>query len=695
MSKIDFMKKILRHTAILGIASALFVGAVLAEDAPYKTGEEPIAPGVVHESHYWNTNYGPIRFEVLECDLTNPNLDLRLVAGQGEYTERATVPAMAENTGAVAMINGDFFNMALQGSPIGPSLVNGQLGSSPAVIEGIYSLGITADNTAIIEAMSYNGSVTAADGATFPIDGLNKTYYWHDPSGQESHTNTIQMYNDLWGSSSRGHSDNTEVLIGADGTVEQISRRSTFPFEVPDGKTILQVNGIGETFIDAHCPIGSKVQITSQVLPDRNWKFLVGGHALLADNGHMVPYYKDLSSLAGTRARTAAAVSQEGKTLWLITAEGRTNRSVGAQLSTMGYFMEYLGAWRAVNLDGGGSTTMVVQHLGETTLSTVTAPEGNGMLRPVVNGIGIYNSTPVGDVAGFVTSGPSEMVVGETRSFGVTKAWDANYHALSVNAADYSITSANGMGAAAGLNYVALQPGAETVNITSSSGATVSRSLNILGEEGLTSLRVETDQFMVSDGSVVHATLYGTKTDGTEVLLDPRVVNWSVEGFSGSGSNGYLTIDATGDAANGKIVASLGSLRGEALLGNNSYNLLDLYIDNTTYWLNGDSYSLDQPPIIVEGRTMVPLRLITEALGGQVTWTDHETPIAIEYGGHHIALTVGDRAATVDGNTVETDVPAQIVGDRTLVPIRFVSEQLGMDIVYDDASRCVSICALK
>ena len=78
-----------------------------------------------------------------------------------------------------------------------------------------------------------------------------------------------------------------------------------------------------------------------------------------------------------------------------------------------------------------------------------------------------------------------------------------------------------------------------------------------------------------------------------------------------------------------------------------------------------------------------------------MTWTDHETPIAIEYGGHHIALTVGDRTATVDGNTVETDVPAQIVGDRTLVPIRFVSEQLGMDIVYDDASRCVSICALK
>lgn len=695
MKKIRFLSKLIRHTAVLSIVSALFVGAVMAEDAPYKTGEEPIAPGVIHESHYWNTNYGPIRFEVLKCDLSNPNLDLRLVAGQGEYTERATVPAMAENTGAVAMLNGDFFNMALEGAPIGPSLVNEQLASSPAVIQGIYSLGITADGTAMIEAMSYNGSVRAADGAVFPIDGLNKTYYWHDPSGQESHTNTIQMYNDLWGSSSRGHADNTEVLIGYDGTVEQISRGATFPFEVPDGKTILQVNGNAEAFINAHCPIGSKVQITSQIIPDRNWTFLVGGHALLADQGHMVNYYKDLSSLAGTRARTAAAVSQDGKTLWFVCAEGRTNRSVGAQLSTMGYFMEYLGAWRAVNLDGGGSTNMVVRHLGETNLSTVVAPEGFGALRPVVNGIGIYNSTPVGQIAGFETTGPETMVVGESRSFGVSKAWDANYHALGVNSADFTLSSAGGLGASAGMNYVALQTGNETVQITSNSGVTESRNVNIIGEEGLTSLRIDTDQFMVSDGSVVYATLYGTKTDGSEVLLDPRVVNWSVEGFSGSGTNGVMTIESTGNLANGKIVATLGGLRGEALLGNNAYNLLDLYIDNTNYWLNGESYVLDQPPIIIENRTMVPLRLITEVLGGQVEWTDNDEPIHITYGGHNISLTLDDTTAIVDGVRVETDVPAQLAGNRTLVPIRFVSEQLGMDIVYDDATRCVSICALK
>ena len=695
MKRFNLWKKVLRHTVLLSLAGALFAGAIMAEDAPYKTGEETIAPGVVHESHYWNTNYGPIRFETLRCDLTNPNLDLRLVAGQGEYTHRATVPAMAQNTGAVAMLNGDFFNMALQGAPIGPSLINGQLGSSPAVIAGIYSLGITADNTAMIEAMSYNGSVTAPDGASFPIDGLNKTYYWHDPSGQESHTDTIQMYNDLWGSSSRGHASNTEVLVGADGTVEQISRGSTFPFEVPDGKTILQVNGLAETFVNAHCPIGAKLTIVSQVLPDRNWKFLVGGHALLADNGHMVPYTKDLSALGGTRARTAAAVSQDGKTLWFITAEGRTGRSVGAKLSTMGYFMEYLGAWRAVNLDGGGSTNMVVKHFGDTNYSTVTAPEGFGALRPVVNGIGIYNSAPIGPVAGFDVTGPTEMVVGETKSFAVTRAWDNNVHLLTVNNADYSITSGAGKTAAAGLNVVALASGDETITITSTSGVSQSRQLKILGEEGLKSLRVETDQFMVSDGSVVHATLYGTKKDGTEVLLDPRIVDWSVEGFSGSGDSGYVTIASTGDVANGKIVASLGNLRGEATLGNNSYNLLDLYLDDDTYWLNGQSHTLDQPPVIKNGRTMVPLRLITEALGGTVNWDDNDAPILIDYAGHQIELTLDSTTAKVDGTEVETDVPAQLIGSRTLVPIRFVSEQLGMDIVYDNDSRSVSIVALK
>lgn len=695
MGKCLFLKRTIRSFLTLGLCSFLFISGIHAADAPIKNGEEPIAPGVVRESYHWGTSYGNIIFEVLRCDLTDPYLDLRLVAGQGEYNQKATVPAMAQRTNATAMLNGDFFNMLLEGAPIGPSIINGQLASSPADIQDIFSLGITADNTASIEAMAYNGKLTATDGVSFPIDGLNKTYYWHDPSGAESHTNLIQMYNDMWASSSRGHATNSEILVNAQGVVEQISYGKTFPFSVPDGKTILQVNGKAETFIKQHCPIGSKVTIHSQVIPDKKWKFLVGGHALVVDQGHMVPYTKDLNALAGIRARTAAGVSADGKTLWFVCAEGRTNRSAGAQLSTLGYFMQYLGAYRAVNLDGGGSTTMVLKHYGENTLSTVIAPEGNGWLRPVVNGIGIYNSAPLGEISSFETSGPTSMVVGETVKFGVGKAVDEYFHPITANPGDFTISSDNGYGASSGLYYLGLKTGTETITFTHHSGLTEKRTIQIQGAEGFKNIFMKTNQFMVSNGAVVKATLYGTKRDGQVVMLDPRVATWQLDGFEGTANAGTITVSDTNDFANGQIIAQIGNLKAEAWLGNNEYNLLDLYIGDNTYWLNGETHTLDQPPIATKGRTLVPIRLVTEALGGDVQWIDKDTPITISYKEHHIELMLDSTDVIVDGEKCTLDVPAQVKKNRILLPIRFISEHLGMAVNYAQVTQCVSVCGLK
>ena len=695
MGKCLFLKRTIRSFLTLGLCSFLFISGIHAADAPIKNGEEPIAPGVVRESYHWGTSYGNIIFEVLRCDLTDPYLDLRLVAGQGEYNQKATVPAMAQRTNATAMLNGDFFNMLLEGAPIGPSIINGQLASSPADIQGIFSLGITADNTVSIEAMAYNGKLTATDGVSFPIDGLNKTYYWHDPSGAESHTNLIQMYNDMWASSSRGHATNSEILVNAQGVVEQISYGKTFPFSVPDGKTILQVNGKAETFIKQHCPIGSKVTIHSQVIPDKKWKFLVGGHALVVDQGHMVPYTKDLNALAGIRARTAAGVSADGKTLWFVCAEGRTNRSAGAQLSTLGYFMQYLGAYRAVNLDGGGSTTMVLKHYGENTLSTVIAPEGNGWLRPVVNGIGIYNSAPLGEISSFETSGPTSMVVGETVKFGVGKAVDEYFHPITANPGDFTISSDNGYGASSGLYYLGLKTGTETITFTHHSGLTEKRTIQIQGAEGFKNIFMKTNQFMVSNGAVVKATLYGTKRDGQVVMLDPRVATWQLDGFEGTANAGTITVSDTNDFANGQIIAQIGNLKAEAWLGNNEYNLLDLYIGDNTYWLNGETHTLDQPPIATKGRTLVPIRLVTEALGGDVQWIDKDTPITISYKEHHIELMLDSTDVIVDGEKCTLDVPAQVKKNRILLPIRFISEHLGMAVNYAQVTQCVSVCGLK
>lgn len=182
---------------------------------------ETISPGVVREEHIVDYDGKSTVINLLKCDLTNPYLNLSVVAGKGKYTKRATVSEMANATDATALVNGDFFNMILQGSPEGPSIIEGKLQSSPCVYTGLYSLGITSDNTAMIEQISFSGKVTAPNGKSYPIDGLNKSYYWYEPTNEYSHQNKIQLYNDFWASKSRGDKKNTEILVNSDGVIRK------------------------------------------------------------------------------------------------------------------------------------------------------------------------------------------------------------------------------------------------------------------------------------------------------------------------------------------------------------------------------------------------------------------------------------------------------------------------------------------
>lgn len=680
-------------TAIL-LMVVLVIPAGRADAAEaVKTYSSPISAGVVQETYQWQTSYGNIMLRVLKCDLTNPGFDMKLIPGAGEYTRRATVSNMATRTDAVALTNGDFFNTALQGAPIGPSMLDGRLASSPAVIIGLYSLGVDSNRKARIEPIIFYGSVTAADGTTFPIDGLNKTNYWHDPSGAESHTDTIQMYNDFWGSPSRGHRSNSEVLVNADGIVERIDYGNTLPYEVPDHKTILQVNGAAETFIRDHVAVGDKITIDHGVSPNPGWTFLVGGHALVADNYQMVPYTKDLNALGGVRARTFAGVSEDGNTLWLVTAEGRTSRSAGITLSSMGYFMQQLGVYRAVNLDGGGSTTMVSKPLGAFQHEVMTYPEGYGAERPVVNGIAIFNEAPQGPISGLELKGPKTMVVGESGMYEVVGAWDANYHPHDPNEITYEWQEQQGLGAWGGAYFLALQPGATTVQAIGSNGVVQNVPLTIQGSEAITSLRLVHDQSVIHETADVNLSLEATLTDGRTIGLSPQVATWHMSGFDGQidGISGWAHLETFDDIPIGYISAQIGDKQTAVQLYNGAFHTLDLRIGQTTLWVNGESSQMDVAPHIIQGRTMVPLRFVTQALGGDITWHPETRRITLMKDQTVIEMGIDETIARVNGTEVMLDSPAIIVADRTFVPIRFVSEALGMQVDYDDTAQRVRI----
>ncbi len=97
---------------------------------------------------------------------------------------------------------------------------------------------------------------------------------------------------------------------------------------------------------------------------------------------------------------------------------------------------------------------------------------------------------------------------------------------------------------------------------------------------------------------------------------------------------------------------------------------------------HGFSFKFDTPPVIREGRTLVPVRALTEGLGATVTWTAQTKTVIIEKDGTKIELQLANQKAFVNGKEVILEVPPTSLNNRTVVPLRFIAEQFGYKIEF-------------
>lgn len=93
-------------------------------------------------------------------------------------------------------------------------------------------------------------------------------------------------------------------------------------------------------------------------------------------------------------------------------------------------------------------------------------------------------------------------------------------------------------------------------------------------------------------------------------------------------------------------------------------------------------HTMEVAPYTVEGRTMVPVRIIEETFDADVQYIHEESKVVIKLGDKTISMIIGEDVANVNGETVKLDVPSVETNGRTLVPLRFVSETLGFDVKY-------------
>ena len=119
--------------------------------------------------------------------------------------------------------------------------------------------------------------------------------------------------------------------------------------------------------------------------------------------------------------------------------------------------------------------------------------------------------------------------------------------------------------------------------------------------------------------------------------------------------------------------------------------VIKLQVGNKTALINDTTYTLEASPTIVNGRTMVPLRFVGEAFGATFEYDAIFKIIDINFGEQEIKMQIGRKVAFVNGKEMSLDVAPYIVNGRTLVPIRFISEVFGSNVVWDGTTKTVTI----
>jgi hypothetical protein len=106
---------------------------------------------------------------------------------------------------------------------------------------------------------------------------------------------------------------------------------------------------------------------------------------------------------------------------------------------------------------------------------------------------------------------------------------------------------------------------------------------------------------------------------------------------------------------------------------------------------NRAQFKFDVPPVIKEGRTLIPVRAITEGLGATVEWNAEEGKVTITKDGTSIELFIDNNVALVNGEEVEMDTQAEIMSSRTVVPLRFIAETFGLDVNWNSDDETIEI----
>ncbi len=516
------------------IAGLLFCYSVLLSADWQTVSTTTVGPGVVHihlveSTEPWNMN-------ILEMDLTNPNLAIESVKAKDAlygYEGTSSMAARSSFTGhrVVGALNADFFGDG--GVPVNAQIIKGELLKTPYHYS---TIGFDWRDSPFIGLISFTGFVETHN-QSHSINGVN----------QERNTDQLILFNSYQSTSTGTNQWGKELLIAplegwmVNDTLRYVIEKIenyTGNMSIPKGKAVLSAHGTAIDFF-ANSQVGDTVTLALTLKPNENkLQELVGGFPQIVKNGsnYALQGYAEeggnSSFATAYHPRTAIGYNADKTKLFFFAMDGRQDGlSRGMSLPELADFMIARGVYQGLNLDGGGSTTIVVN-------GSIRNSPSDGHERAVSNALLVVSSAAEGSLHE-VQIEPDKQILfrGDDVQF-TASGWDANYNPKSLHGDSilFVVDSSLGMVSTEG-HFTATQNGGDGYVYLHYGAFSDSAHIHI---RGVRQIDLEPDSCVTDSLHTVQFTIKATEDNGMPITLEGSNYAWQVSDTT------IGTIDANG-----------------------------------------------------------------------------------------------------------------------------------------------------
>ena len=579
-------KKLIGILLVLGMTSATYTyGAVLHE---IRT-EETITKGAVHINDQLLMSKGWRNVHILKVNLNDPNVSVAPIES-ATGTQRQTLLQMVTDSGAVAGVNADYFDMSsLTTNSLGMFIKDNQLGhgynsnySELGINKNMATFMIDTSNTPSMEyygvsiRIHSNGTLVGAAGSKNSIPGTITRPIVVDGTYYETTNNIVSKHPTLY------------TIVVEDQVVTYLSKSGEKVTIPKNGYVIMVPQSLANDYY-SKMKVGSKVQVEETLYLKSgvtqavsNMKMGVGGSGIIMKNGAAYTGAAHTVSPKLNVARTIVATIKGSNEILLMTIDNGSGYT-GINHSEIVELLKRYHVQDAMYLDGGGSTTFVSRNTGSLTPTLQNNPS-DGSQRKVINGLGVFTTSKTGTIDSLIVSpNNSRTFVGEAITF-YMKAVDGNSNPVAIDSSQATFSVTGGQGTFNGGTFIPSTAGKMQVTAKYQG---IEKTVDIMVSEKPTGLLIEPSLVQVGEGASKGVQVYGIDEAGYKIPLKADRLSWSSNHSSIRVTNN--TVSGTSSAL-GKITVSYKGITQTAgvIVGNTSVPI-DSLETNSGIWAGNTS----------------------------------------------------------------------------------------------------------